>query len=463
MPAPPFSSPDRATRVGVVALTVVVFAAVVAFVTVRLRRGLQEQVLLGHAETLSAVASLQLGNEAERVGMSNAPGALFKAVSSAAKFRDVIAVRVFDAAEKIDGGLPWLWSEEPPPATVWSELMAGRAVTRLHTRDASLELMNLGIAQSGAADVPLIEAWVPLRDSARGRISGAAQFWSEGASLAGQFSAIDERLIAQAVLAWLAGALVITAVLAWAFRRLAAANRELRLHSENLQRANRELVLAAKSSALGSITAHLIHALKNPIAGLEIFVASQGDTSTRTEGGEELAAATELTRRLRTMVNDVVEVLRDEASGTQFELSGNDMVELALAKARPVAEARGVRLLADITSTTLLPARRASLAALALYNLLQNAIEATATGRTVRIGARTPAAGLEFTVTDEGAGLPAAVRERLFQPCTSTKLGGSGLGLALSQQLARHAGGRIELLRSDEQGTSFRLVLDPEP
>ncbi|HUR56077.1 MAG TPA: ATP-binding protein, partial [Opitutaceae bacterium] len=157
----------------------------------------------------------------------------------------------------------------------------------------------------------------------------------------------------------------------------------------------------------------------------------------------------------------VVEVLRDEGSGAHFELSGNDMVELALAKARPVAEARGVRLAADITSTTLIPARRASLAALALYNLLQNAIEATASGRTVRIGARGQAS-LEFTVTDEGPGLPTAVRAQLFQPCTSSKLGGSGLGLALSQQLARHAGGRIELLRSDEQGTSFRLVLDPE-
>jgi signal transduction histidine kinase len=38
-------------------------------------------------------------------------------------------------------------------------------------------------------------------------------------------------------------------------------------------------------------------------------------------------------------------------------------------------------------------------------------------------------------------------------------LGGSGLGLALSQQLAQQAGGRLELVRSDPRGTCFRLVL----
>jgi C4-dicarboxylate-specific signal transduction histidine kinase len=69
---------------------------------------------------------------------------------------------------------------------------------------------------------------------------------------------------------------------------------------------------------------------------------------------------------------------------------------------------------------------------------------------------------VEFLVEDGGAGLPEAVRGKLFQPCTSTKPGGSGLGLALSYQLAQQAGGRLELRRSDLQGTSFRLVLDGE-
>ncbi|MBM3855383.1 MAG: sensor histidine kinase, partial [Verrucomicrobia bacterium] len=53
-------------------------------------------------------------------------------------------------------------------------------------------------------------------------------------------------------------------------------------------------------------------------------------------------------------------------------------------------------------------------------------------------------------------------RARLFQPCASGKPGGSGLGLALSHQLAQQAGGRLELVRSTAEGTSFRLVLRAE-
>ncbi len=266
-------------------------------------------------------------------------------------------------------------------------------------------------------------------------------------------------------LAWAGGALAIGAALAWAFRRLAAANRELQARGEDLQRANRELVLAAKTSALGAVTAHLIHEIKNPVAGLESFMANQADGGNASETGAELAAASELTRRLRTMINDVVAVLRDEQHATHFELSCAEIGELAIGKARAVAERREVTLVAGETHPAVLPGRRANLAGLVLQNLLQNAAEASPARTRVRLGSRAAApasAHVEFFVEDEGPGLPEAVRARLFQPCTSSKPGGSGLGLALSHHLAQQAGGRLELLRSDNRGTCFRLVLPLE-
>lgn len=436
------------------ALTILVLAMAVGAVTWRLRAGLQQQVLRREAAVLTAVASMQLANA------SDAPDAMFFAVLRASTLHGVVAIQVFDAAQQFQGAEPF-GSEKPPPAADWAALMEGRPVARLHRRETISELTGL-LPEVGTAEepVPLLEAWVPLRKAPTAPMAGAAQFWIDGAALAEEFRALNGRLLTQALLAWLAGAVVILAVLAWAFRRLALANQELRLRSENLQRANRELVLAAKSSALGSVTAHLIHALKNPIAGLETFVANQAEPSSRGDGNEELVAATELTRRLRTMVNDVVSVLRDEQTGTQFELSSGETVEIALQKIRPLAAARGVPLEVELNEPTMLLSRRAHLAALALYNLLQNAIEVSAAGHPVRLASRNVEGATEITVADRGPGLPAQVRERIFQPCTSTKLGGSGLGLALSQQLARQAGGRIELVRSDERGTCFRLVLD---
>jgi len=50
----------------------------------------------------------------------------------------------------------------------------------------------------------------------------------------------------------------------------------------------------------------------------------------------------------------------------------------------------------------------------------------------------------------------------LFTPCQSSKAGGTGLGLAISKQLANHLGGRLELLKTDGEGTTFRLAIPRE-
>lgn len=468
MPAA-FSSPDRATRLGVLTLTAVMFAAVVSGVTLLLRGGLREQILRREGELLVAVASMQLALEADKrreLGVdTQLPGEFFfAAVRSSRSMRGVLGVRVLDRQRNFAGAEPFEWSDTTPADGLWQQMLRGEPVARLHPRGspATIGVTSLLLWQpQDDPAVPLVEVWAPLRLPERSAVEGAAQFWIDGRQVAGEFSALDKRLVGQAVIAWAAGTMVTLAALMWAFGRLAAANRELRTRSDDLQRANRELVLAAKTSALGTVTAHLLHALKNPIAGLEVFVASRAEPGTSDSKGEELAAATELTRRLRTMVNDVVGVLRDEHTGIEFELTVADVVELALAKARPVADDRGVKLRAEVGTTASLPSRRAHLAALVLQNLLQNAVEASGPGKPVRLTAEANGVmSVEFTVVDHGPGMPDHVRARLFEPCTSTKPGGSGLGLALSGQLAKQAGGRLELVRSDSSGTCFRLVLD---
>ncbi|MSU23722.1 MAG: HAMP domain-containing histidine kinase [Opitutus sp.] len=464
--APTLQIPARFTHFAVLTLTVAVFAAVVAFVTLQLRAGLREQVLLREAEMLSSVASMQLANSATRVaglGLTEVPGELLEAVLQTSKYRGVIAIRLFDAGRQIANAFPYVWSEEPPDRDDWASLVADRPIARLRPRDSLAGLAGLAPAPGAPrTDVPLLETWVPLRRTHGAAIAGAAQFWIDGSAVAAEFSRHDRRLAVQATLAWFAGSLVIVAALSWALRRLAAANQELQAQGEDLHRANSELVLAAKTSALGAVTAHFIHEIKNPLAGLEVFVANQAEAGAREEGGQEQLAAADLTRRLRTMINDVVAVLRDEQHGAHFELTGAEVAALALAKAQPAADRHGVKLVPDLATTPALAGRRANLAGLVLQNLLQNAIEAAPAGGTVRLGARAAADGaVEFLVEDPGPGLPEGIRGRLFQSYASTKVGGSGLGLALSYQLAQQAGGRLELLRSDPHGTCFRLTLPP--
>lgn len=464
MAAPASLPSGRSASVAVIAVTLAVFALVVADVTWRLRAGLHEQVLQREAATLTEVASMQLANEADTLaalGIANAPGELLNAVLKTSKLRGVFAVRIFDAAKRFGGAVPLPWSERPPPEPEWQELRQGHPIARLRGRESITDVIGFAPETPTAlAAEPVLQIWLPLRRADNAPFSGAAEMWLDGHAIAREFARLDRRLVTQAVSAWLAGSFIISVSLLWAFRRLAAANRQLELRTEDLLRANRELELAAKTSALGAVAAHLMHELKNPVAGLEEFVASQAEAASRSGNGAELAAASDLTRRLRRMINDVVGVMRDEQGGAHFELTGDEIVGLAVAKTEPLARERGVALATDLACGKSIGGRRANLAILVLANLLQNAVEAAPRGTTVTLQAGMDQDVVLFSVADRGPGLSDAVRERLFQPVASGKPGGSGLGLALSQQLARQAGGRIELVRSGASGTCFRLVLD---
>ena len=61
---------------------------------------------------------------------------------------------------------------------------------------------------------------------------------------------------------------------------------------------------------------------------------------------------------------------------------------------------------------------------------------------------------------DNGPGLPQKAQDYLFQPFTgTTRKGGSGLGLAIAADLIRGHGGKLELQRTDENGTCFTVTL----
>jgi signal transduction histidine kinase len=98
-----------------------------------------------------------------------------------------------------------------------------------------------------------------------------------------------------------------------------------------------------------------------------------------------------------------------------------------------------------------------------LSNLIRNAkqaIEATGSPGTIEIGGGEDDHDWWIKVGDTGPGLPAKAREHLFTAFQGgARKGGTGLGLAISAELVRGHGGRLELLRSDAEGTEFIIRL----
>ncbi len=95
-----------------------------------------------------------------------------------------------------------------------------------------------------------------------------------------------------------------------------------------------------------------------------------------------------------------------------------------------------------------------------LGHLVQNAIEASPAGEPVNVMIARAGDRIAIDVIDRGSGMsPSFVRERLFKPFVSSKLGGFGLGAFEARQLAEAMGGQVDVFSREGEGTRFRVSL----
>ncbi|MBI5772452.1 MAG: sensor histidine kinase [Verrucomicrobia bacterium] len=440
----------------VIALTVALLGGVIVFARQQVRHTLRAQLAGRDGEILHAVTQMQQMPDdtgAEPLADITDPAEQLNLVLKTSRLKGVMAVRLFTAGGKFANAIPANVTEARLDAETLAQLRALKPVSRFHEA-ARLDEIFLLLEPPRSPAPPVLEVNIPLHADGARTLAGCAQFIIEGQSLAAEYATLDRHLWRQSLLAFLGGGAVLVLGLGWAFRQLAA-------HTADLERANRELALAARSSAVGAVAAHLVHGLKNPLFGLHNFVTSRGQENEAAPSADwELAA--DSARRMTALINEVMAVLREEPGAPAYEVSVAELAELVTARVRAVADAAGVRFKMETTVAVTLTSRTANLAALILANLLHNAIQATPRGRTVTFSARENGGALEFSVADEGPGVPAEMRARLFTPCASSKPGGGGLGLAISKQLANHLGAALELKGSSAAGCHFALILPLE-
>ncbi len=95
----------------------------------------------------------------------------------------------------------------------------------------------------------------------------------------------------------------------------------------------------------------------------------------------------------------------------------------------------------------------------ALSNLVSNAAQAMPGGGRVTIAVSGVGDGVAISVSDEGIGIPEEIQSRIFDHSFTTKQGGSGIGLAVVQQVIKLHGGRIRLRSKPGEGTQVTLEL----
>lgn len=443
----------------VAGIALLVLAGAVALVTAQSRQRVRAQIVARDGDVLHAVTQMKHDREAEELGLGlDDPASQLDLIIETSRLRGVIGARLFDTEGRFVEAFPgYVWERNLDRADL-PVLEQLQPVSHFRPAVKSVEIFLPESTNAAALTetFPVLEVNVPLHQPDGKKLLGIAQFLIEGTSVVGQFEAMERNLARQAVVAFLALAVILAVAVAWSFRRLNTAHRLLAERTAHLVQANQELALAAKTSAVGAVTSHLIHGLKNPLAGLQSFVTSLGSSAASNPDGD-LRHAIAAASRMQTMINEVLGVLREEEGAGQYEISLPELVELVSSRVQPLCRERGVTLKTALDAEAVLPNRAANLVALILANLAQNAVEATPRNGTVTLTIATNGETIGCAVLDEGPGFPAG--RGVFAPCQSAKEGGSGIGLAISKQLAHHLGAGLELQSNTPRGCVFVLTL----
>jgi signal transduction histidine kinase len=454
---------SRRLRWVLIGVTLASLAGTILFATLQLRTRIREQIAGRDGEVLDAVAFMHLAADLpdiELVGPLTDPDNQLDVVLKTSRLKGVVAARLFDANGHFARAFPPTVREAALDAQSLRALRELKPASRFHraVRSSTLFLPPENSSPEAEWTLPLLEVNVPLHTGADRQLLGIAQFILEGQSIAAEYSQLDWLLARQALVAFLVGGGILTLTNLWAFRRLRGAQLLIAERTQSLVQANQALALAAKTSAVGAITSHLIHGLKNPLSGLQNLVASLASADAESPDADwEQAIVT--TRRMQGLINQVVNVLREEEGSAQFQITLPELAEIVASKVRPLSLETGVRFASQVKGGAVLPNRTANLVALILVNLVQNALQATPRGRNVTLLLTDLVENLVCEVRDEGPGFPDTLADNLFSPCKSTKEGGSGIGLAISKQLANHLGAALELKSHSSAGCVFALTV----
>jgi two-component system sensor histidine kinase HydH len=232
----------------------------------------------------------------------------------------------------------------------------------------------------------------------------------------------------------------------------------VRLQKREVRR-REQLARQEQMARLGELGAVMAHEVRTPLAGIKGYAQLLEERITDDRSRKFAALIAQETVRLEGLVSDLLDYTRQDDPGdgcTLLDEAFIDQVWNTVERNETQPAKPELSTLPDIRIACR-PERLQQL----LINLLSNALQAIPAGGTVWLSATKSRKMITLKVRDSGAGLSEEALKRAFDPFFTTRLRGSGLGLAVCRKIVEGCGGIISAANADGGGAEIIVLLPP--
>ncbi|MBK9122722.1 MAG: response regulator [Chloroflexi bacterium] len=231
--------------------------------------------------------------------------------------------------------------------------------------------------------------------------------------------------------------------------------------TRELQSAQSQLIQAEKLASVGRLAAGIAHEINNPLLPIKINLEGiLEDIQLRRPVEEDMVVTTlESVDRIKRLVQRLLEYNAGNQgdSETFVAVNLNEIAEAVLDLTRKSFAQAGKRIELDLHSVPPIEGNPDALTQI-FINLALNANEAMSEGGVLTISTAAQGSTVTVAFRDTGAGIPEEMMDRLFDPFSTSKPGGSGLGLFVTYGIVQSHGGKIDVETHAGKGTVFTVT-----
>lgn len=238
--------------------------------------------------------------------------------------------------------------------------------------------------------------------------------------------------------------------------------REFNSMGRAVEERERELVRSERLAAVGKMAAMITHEVRNPLSSIGLNTELLEDELSEVANADEARGLCRAIHREVDRLTALTEEYLAFARLPKPKLAPEPINPIVSALADFVREdlaSKKVALETELAAEHMIGEIDAGQIRQCLVNLVRNAAEAVGAkgGGRVKLRTRRDGERAVIDVEDDGVGIAPEILPRLFDPFVSTKEGGNGLGLALTQEIVREHGGTLDVTSTLGEGTTFTL------